>query len=70
MLGSDPTFHLRCPADMLPLFATLPAVFPPGQRYRYADANYIQLGVLVEHLTGQPFGQYARRAVLDPPGMT
>ncbi|MGW0436314.1 serine hydrolase domain-containing protein [Micromonospora sp. NPDC003197] len=38
----------------------------PGQTYQYSGANYQVLGALVEAVTGQPFGAYLRRNVLDP----
>ena len=34
-----PMYHVRRTADMLPLFADLPAVAEPGAEYRYCDAN-------------------------------
>ena len=41
-----------------------------GRDYRYSDANYMILGALVEHVTGETFGAYLRRHVLDPLAMT
>ncbi|WP_203820026.1 serine hydrolase domain-containing protein [Paractinoplanes ferrugineus] len=41
-----------------------------GQGYRYSDANYMILGALVENVTGETFGGYLRRHVLDPLAMT
>ncbi|GAB2927340.1 hypothetical protein GCM10027280_13430 [Micromonospora polyrhachis] len=38
----------------------------PGQTHQYSSANYQILGALVEAVTGQPFGTYLRRDVLDP----
>jgi CubicO group peptidase (beta-lactamase class C family) len=38
----------------------------PGETHQYSDANYMVLGVLVETVTRQPFGEYLRRTVLDP----
>ena len=64
-----PTYHLRRPADMLPLFADLPASFEPGTRYQYADANYILTGLLIEAVTGRPYAEVATEEVLVPAGM-
>lgn len=50
-----PTYHARRPADLLPLFADLPAVHPPGERYAYSDANFVLVGLVVEAVTGRPF---------------
>ncbi|MBQ1020755.1 beta-lactamase family protein [Micromonospora sp. D93] len=41
-----------------------------GQTHQYSDANYMILGALVENVTGDTFGGYLRRHVLDPLQMT
>ncbi len=64
-----PTYHLRRPADMLPLFADLSAVRPPGTIYQYADTNYILAGLVVEAASGLPFGDAVAVEVLGPAGM-
>ena len=64
-----PTYHLRRPADMLPLFKDLPAAFPPGSRYQYADANFILAGLVIETITGNTFGDVIAQEVLRPAGM-
>jgi CubicO group peptidase (beta-lactamase class C family) len=50
--------------------ATLRPVAAVGQSYVYSDANYMILGALVESITGDTYGGYLRRHVLDPLGMT
>jgi CubicO group peptidase (beta-lactamase class C family) len=64
-----PTHRLRGPADMLPLFAGLPAVAPPGKTYRYADANFIVAGLVIEAVTGRPYADVVADEVLAPAGM-
>lgn len=64
-----PTYHLRHPADMLPLFADLPASFQPGNRYQYSDANYILAGLVIEAVTGRPYPEVVADEVLAPAGM-
>jgi CubicO group peptidase (beta-lactamase class C family) len=64
-----PTYHVRRPADMLPLFARLPAVAPPGQQYDYSDANFILAGLVIEAVTGRAFTDVAAEEVLRPAGM-
>lgn len=49
--------------------ATLDDTTEPGARHEYSDANYAVLGALVAAVSGQPFGTYLRRNVLDPLGM-
>jgi CubicO group peptidase (beta-lactamase class C family) len=65
-----PSYHLRKPADMLPLFADLPASFPPGTRYQYADANYILAGLVIEAVTGRGYIDAATDEVLRIAGMS
>jgi CubicO group peptidase (beta-lactamase class C family) len=64
-----PTYHLRGPADLLPLFAHQPAVTPPGAVFRYGDANFILAGLAIEAVTGRPFRDVASEEVLVPAGM-
>ncbi len=64
-----PTYHVRSPADMLPLFATLPSVRAPGERYVYTDANFLLAGLVLEAVTGQSWIDVVAREVLEPAGM-
>ena len=41
----------RRPADLLPLFADLPAVAEPGAEQTYCDANYVLVGLVIEAAT-------------------
>jgi CubicO group peptidase (beta-lactamase class C family) len=65
-----PVSRARRPADLLPLFARRPAVAPPGDTYRYCDANFILAGLLVEAATGRPWDEVLAEEVLAPAGMT
>ena len=65
-----PTYHVRGPADMLPLFADLPAVAPPGDRQQYTDANFILVGLVLEQVAGRPYGEVVADEVFGPAGMT
>jgi len=64
-----PCQRARRPADLLPLFRDLPAVARPGERYSYADANYILAGLVIGAVTGRPYAQAAAEEVLTPAGM-
>jgi CubicO group peptidase (beta-lactamase class C family) len=64
-----PTYHIRRPADMLPLFAGLPAVAPPGHEVAYNDAAFILVGLVIEAVAGRPWEEVADEAVLTPAGM-
>jgi CubicO group peptidase (beta-lactamase class C family) len=41
----------------------------PGETFRYASANYLVAGAVVEAVTGMSYQEYLRTAVLDPLGM-
>lgn len=43
-----------------------PLWFAPGTQWRYSNTNYIVLGLLVETVTGRPFGAVLRQRVLRP----
>jgi CubicO group peptidase (beta-lactamase class C family) len=64
-----PTYHLRRPADMLPLFADLPAVSSPGARFLYNDAAFVLAGLVLEAATGRTFTDVVTDEVLRPARM-
>ncbi len=45
------------------------ATAPPGTYYHYSDAGYKTLGVVLEDLLGQPYGDIIQARILDPLGM-
>ena len=49
--------------------ATYPAWKQPGDRFRYADINFILLGELVQRATGKPFDLFCREQIHAPLGM-
>ncbi|WP_240047403.1 serine hydrolase domain-containing protein [Sphingomonas panacisoli] len=49
--------------------ARVPLLFDPGEEWSYSTGVDVQ-ALLVEHLTGEPFEQHVRRAILDPLKMT
>jgi len=46
------------------------APYPPGQHYYYSNVGYKVLGLLLEQLTGEPYGTVVQRDILDPLDMT
>lgn len=42
---------------------------PPGKEYRYSDFSMIVLAFVIERITGQDFGTYARDYIFEPLGM-
>ncbi|MBT2535356.1 serine hydrolase [Arthrobacter sp. ISL-69] len=46
-----------------------PLAGEPGEAFRYASANFNVLGLLVQTVSGQPFGDYMEQHVFGPLGM-
>lgn len=65
-----PSYSVREDVDILPLFADLPPVCPPGAAYHYSNAGYVLLGILLAQVTGMPFAEAVTARVLEPAGMT
>ncbi len=42
----------------------------PGQTWRYANANYVLAGLVVERVSGLSYGDYVQRHIFTPLGMT
>ena len=63
-----PCYRMEHPADFLPLFGDLPPYGPPGA-FRYSNAGYVLLGLVVEELTGMPYADAVGRQVFAPAGM-
>ncbi len=45
-------------------------VDPPGTAFHYFNPNYATLGLIVETVSGQSYGDYVREHILDPLEMT
>jgi D-alanyl-D-alanine carboxypeptidase len=45
------------------------ATAPPGTYYHYSNVGYKTLGVVLEDLLGQPYGDIIQERILDPLGM-
>lgn len=76
-LAFDPTqgrnFLQFQPVTQASLWAQMLAALsePLGKKtYKYNNANYIALGLIVEAVTGETVEDYCGRAVLDPMGVT
>jgi CubicO group peptidase (beta-lactamase class C family) len=50
--------------------STVAPIHPPGQGFRYANMNYVTLGLIVQTVAGQSYEDYLRQHVLAPLGMT
>jgi len=57
-------------ASHLPLFAADSIPFAAGARFRYSNAGFQVLGLIIERVSGQSFYDYVREHVFAPAGMT
>ncbi len=67
-----PELHdqIRGVEDYMPLFVDTPLEFEPGTQFRYSNAGYIVLGLIVERVTGLSYYDYVRASIFEPSGMT
>jgi CubicO group peptidase (beta-lactamase class C family) len=49
--------------------APLPLQFQSGTAFDYSNSDIYVLGVLIENVTGQSYGQYLQTALLQPNGL-
>ncbi|MFE7563285.1 serine hydrolase domain-containing protein [Kitasatospora sp. NPDC057500] len=47
-----------------------PPVFAPGTSYRYSNTNYLLAGMVIERVTGRPYGEEVERRIVRPLGLT
>ena len=64
-----PCYRIRRLTDYLALFADLRPYRPPGGGFRYSNAGYVLLGLVVEELAGAPYAEVVAERVLGPAGM-
>jgi D-alanyl-D-alanine carboxypeptidase len=60
---------LREIKDYLPLFAGKPLRFEPGTDFSYSNVGFIELGLVIEKVSGQNYYDYVQRHVYDVAGM-
>ncbi|MFG1811560.1 serine hydrolase domain-containing protein [Streptomyces sp. NPDC049040] len=63
-------YRTYAPAALVAGALTHGSQFTPGSRYDYSNTNFVVLGLLVEHVTGQPFAKVLTDRILNPAGMT
>ena len=50
-------------------FSSLPLDFQPGSDYHYSNSNYNLLALILEKASGESYGEYVRKHILDRAGM-
>ena len=71
---ADPGYDARRPrlrslSAYLPLIVHEQLAFKPGTRFSYSNSGFILAGLVVEHVSGEPYAAYLRRHVWGPAGM-
>lgn len=61
-----PMYNIKSPKDFLPMFQSRQMDFSPGTRFKYNNAGYILLGLIIEELTGIKFTQYVEENIFKP----
>lgn len=44
-------------------------LFPPGEKFEYSNTGYVLLAVIIERVSGLPFGQFLKERIFIPTGM-
>jgi D-alanyl-D-alanine carboxypeptidase len=56
--------------EMLALWKDLPLDFVPGERWKYSNSGYYLLGMVIETVSGQSYGDFLRAEFFEPLKMT
>lgn len=56
--------------ETLALVGKLPLDFTPGSQWESSNSNYLLLGKIVEKASGEVYGEYVSKEILQPEGMT
>jgi D-alanyl-D-alanine carboxypeptidase len=67
--GTDRFKHYE-PEQLLAVAFQHPHYFPPGGGWHYSNTNYVIAGLLIEKVTGRPYGTEIRRRILTPLQLT
>jgi D-alanyl-D-alanine carboxypeptidase len=57
-------------AEILALVKDAPLQFAPGERFAYCNTGYYLLGMVIEKVSGKPYGQLVSERIFKPLGMT
>ncbi len=65
----DNRFRTYSPEELVGLALSKPARFEPGSQWSYSNTNYVLAALIVEEITGEPYGNALRERVFRPVGM-
>ncbi|MEA5444924.1 serine hydrolase [Gammaproteobacteria bacterium AB-CW1] len=55
--------------DLIQVFADREPDFEPGEDWLYNNSGYVLLGAIIEEISGKPWHEYIREALLSPAGI-
>ena len=55
--------------DYLPLFVNKPLDFEPGKDWRYSNAGFLVLGLIIEKVSGESYYDYVKKHIYEVAGM-
>lgn len=58
------------PVELIATFRDKPLEFEPGTRYNYSNSAYYLLGMVVEKVSGKPYGAFVQEEFFSPLGLT
>jgi CubicO group peptidase (beta-lactamase class C family) len=59
----------RSPEDLIEPTKTFPLPYRPGDAFRYCNAGYYLLGMILEKVSGQSYADFLRERIFKPLGM-
>ncbi|MCW8380074.1 serine hydrolase domain-containing protein [Streptomyces justiciae] len=62
-------YDTRSPRDLVAVAMGHAPEFAPGTSWKYSNTNYIVAGMVIEKVTGSPYGDEIRRRVIKPLGL-
>ncbi|MFC1725455.1 serine hydrolase [candidate division KSB1 bacterium] len=57
------------PEEVLSMFKDIPLQFEPGSEWQYSNSNYYLLGLVIEKVSGEKYGEYLQKHIFEPLGM-
>jgi CubicO group peptidase (beta-lactamase class C family) len=56
-------------AQLVDLFRKEPFDFAPGEKWSYSNSGYYLLGMIIQKVSGMPYGEYLQKAIFGPLGL-
>jgi CubicO group peptidase (beta-lactamase class C family) len=58
--------RVHTPEELLEYFVDRPLSFEPGTRFEYSNSNFVLLGLIIQRVTGKPYGKFLHKRVFKP----